>query len=646
MTGELGQLALCFALALSLVMAGAGLYGARTDASLARAMASSAALGMLVFVMLAFGALTYGFIVSDFSILDVASNSSTLKPLIYRISGVWGNHEGSMLLWVLVLSLYAGLVAFLQRGGPRLTSAALGVQGLLAAAFLLFILFTSNPFLRLDPAPFEGAGLNPLLQDPGLAMHPPMLYAGYVGLSAAFSYAAAALIVGEEAIRQQWVRAARPFMLIAWIALTCGIALGSWWAYYELGWGGFWFWDPVENASLMPWLVGTALLHSALATERSGAFRTWTLLLAIAGFSLSLIGTFLVRSGVLSSVHAFASDPTRGFFIMVLIVLAIGGALALFAWRAPSLQGGAAFEPVSRETTLLLNNVFLMAACACVFVGTLYPLVLDALNGTKISVGPPYFAITFAPIFFALLLLVPLGPRLNWRRGELREALRSLYPAMGIAAVAGLAVLAIATPRSLTAVGAFAMAGWLIGASVIDIRKRKGARAAAFASALAHAGLGISLMGVTGTTLWRSEALEVMSPGQTMQVGPYTLRFDGVTNVQGPNYNAQRAHIALMDGGKESAVLEPERRLYLEQGQEVSDTAIRTTGLRDLYLALGDDRGQGRFTVRAYVSPLAPFIWLGGLVMALGGILSLWGRLRVKAPEPEKAASAQPIAAE
>jgi cytochrome c-type biogenesis protein CcmF len=428
--------------------------------------------------------------------------------------------------------------------------------------------------------------------------------------------------------------------------LTVGIAMGSYWAYYELGWGGFWFWDPVENASLMPWLVGTALLHSALATERSGAFRTWTLLLAIAGFSLSLIGTFLVRSGVLSSVHAFASDPTRGFFIMVLIVLAIGGALALFAWRAPSLQGGAAFEPVSRETTLLLNNVFLMAACACVFVGTLYPLVLDALNGTKISVGPPYFAITFAPIFFALLLLVPLGPRLNWRRGELREALRSLYPAMGIAAVAGLAVLAIATPRSLTAVGAFAMAGWLIGASVIDIRKRKGARAAAFASALAHAGLGVSLMGVTGTTLWRSEALEVMSPGQTMQVGPYTLRFDGVTNVQGPNYNAQRAHIALMDGGKESAVLEPERRLYLEQGQEVSDTAIRTTGLRDLYLALGDDRGQGRFTVRAYVSPLAPFIWLGGLVMALGGILSLWGRLRVKAPEPEKAASAQPIAAE
>ena len=645
MTGELGQLALCLALALSLVMAGAGLYGVRAGAATSRAAASSAALGMLVFVVLAFGALTYGFVVSDFSIADVANNSSTLKPMVYKISGVWGNHEGSMLLWVLVLCLYAGLVAWLQRGGARLTSAALGVQGLLAAAFLLFILFTSNPFLRLDPAPFEGAGLNPLLQDPGLAMHPPMLYAGYVGLSAAFSYAAAALIVGDETVRQQWVRAARPFMLIAWIALTCGIALGSWWAYYELGWGGFWFWDPVENASLMPWLIATALLHSALATERSGAFRTWTLLLAITGFSLSLIGTFLVRSGVLSSVHAFASDPTRGFFIMVLIALAIGGALALFAWRAPTLQGGAAFEPVSRETTLLLNNVFLVAACACVFVGTLYPLVLDAINGTKISVGPPYFAITFAPIFFALLLLVPLGPQLGWRRGDLKQALRNLYPAMGVAVVAGLAVLAIASPRSLTALGAFAVAGWLIAASIIDIRKRLGkgrggARAVAFASALAHAGLGVSLMGVAGTTLWRSEALEVLGPGQTMKVGPYTLRFDGVTAAQGPNFTAQRAHIALMDGARVRAMLEPERRLYLEQGQEVSDTAIRTTGFNDLYLALGDDRGKGRFIVRAYVSPLAPFIWLGGLVMALGGMLSLWGRLRVRTPEPDRAAEA------
>ena len=636
MTGELGQLALCFALALSLVMAASGLTGARANAATARGIAHGATMGMLVFIALAFGTLTYAFVTSDFSIADVANNSHTLKPLIYKISGVWGNHEGSMLLWVLVLSLYAGLVSALGRGGPQLTSAALGIQGLLASAFLLFILFTSNPFLRLDPAPFEGAGLNPLLQDPGLAIHPPMLYAGYVGLSASFSYAAAALIVGEEG----WARAARPFMLIAWIALTCGIALGSWWAYYELGWGGFWFWDPVENASLMPWLVATALLHSALATERTGAFRTWTLLLAIAGFSMSLIGTFLVRSGVLSSVHAFASDPTRGFFIMVLIFCAIGGALGLFAWRAPTLKGGAAFDTVSRETALLLNNVFLVAACAAVFVGTLYPLLLDAINGEKISVGPPYYAATFAPIFFALLLLVPFGPMLGWRRGDLKEAARALAPALGIAAVAALAVLAIVSPRFLTGVCAFAVAGWLIGASILSFIKRKGARASAFAAALAHAGLGVTLMGVAGTTLWRSEALTVLAPGQTMTVGPYTLRFDGVTQEQGPNYRASRAHIALMDGARVQSLLTPEQRIYPAEGQDTANTAIRTTGFQDLYLALGDDRGNGRWTLRAYVSPLAPFIWLGGLVMAFGGMLSLWGRLRAPAQVPS--AVAQP----
>ena len=637
MTGELGQLALCFALALSLVMAAAGLAGSSPHPSglAARGIAHGATMGMLVFVALAFGTLTYAFVTSDFSIAVVANNSHTLKPLIYKISGVWGNHEGSMLLWVLVLSLYAGLVSTLGRGGERLTSAALGVQGLLAAAFLLFILFTSNPFLRLDPAPFEGAGLNPLLQDPGLAFHPPMLYAGYVGLSASFSYAAAALMVGEDG----WARAARPFMLIAWIALTCGIALGSWWAYYELGWGGFWFWDPVENASLMPWLIATALLHSALATERSGAFRTWTLLLAIGGFSLSLIGTFLVRSGVLSSVHAFASDPTRGFFIMVLILCAIGGALGLFAWRAPTLKSGASFETVSRESALLLNNVFLVGSCAAVFVGTLYPLMLDALTHgrQKISVGPPYYALTFAPIFFALLLLVPFGPELGWRRGDLKSALRALAPAIGLAGVAAVAVLAIASPVSLTGILAFAMAGWLIGAALLDFRKRRGARASAFAAALAHAGLGVTLMGVAGTSLWRSEALDVVGPGETMTVGPYTLRFDGVTQVQGPNFQATQAQLALMESGRVVTVLKPEKRVYPAEGQETADTAIRTTGLRDLYLALGDDRGNGRWTVRAYVSPLAPFIWLGALVMAMGGALSLWGRLRLRLAAPEPA---------
>ena len=390
----------------------------------------------------------------------------------------------------------------------------------------------------------------------------------------------------------------------------------------------------------MPWLVATALLHSALATEKSGAFRTRTLLLAIGGFSMSLIGTFLVRSGVLSSVHAFASDPTRGFFIMVLIAGAIGGALALFAWRAPTLQGGAAFDAVSRETMLLLNNVFLVAACAAVFVGTLYPLLLDAMGGDKISVGPPYYAATFAPIFFALLLLVPLGPRLGWRRGNLKEALRALAPALGVAALAMLAVLMIASPRYLTGALAFAMAGWLIGASLLDLIRRKGARASAFAAALAHAGLGVTLMGVTATTLWRSEALAVVGPGDIMHVGPYTLRFDGITQVDGSNYRASRAHIALLKNGQVESVLTPEQRIYPAEGQDVSDTAIRTTGFQDLYLALGDDRGGGRWTLRAYVSPLAPFIWLGGLVMALGGMLSLWGRLRRTSAIP--AAATQP----
>jgi cytochrome c-type biogenesis protein CcmF len=377
-------------------------------------------------------------------------------------------------------------------------------------------------------------------------------------------------------------------------------------------------------------------LHSALATEKSGAFRTWTLLLAIGGFSLSLIGTFLVRSGVLSSVHAFASDPTRGFFIMVLILVAIGGALALFAWRAPTLQGGASFETVSRESALLLNNVFLVGACAAVFVGTLYPLALDAMTGEKISVGPPYYALTFAPIFLALLLLVPFGPKLGWRRGDLKASFQALLPALGLAGVAAVAVVAIASPRFLTGMMAFAVAGWVIGASVLDFLKRKGARASAFAAALAHAGLGVTLMGVAGTTLWRSEALDVVGPGETMTVGPYTLRFDGVTQVQGPNFQATQAQLALMDGGRVVTVLRPEKRVYPAEGQETADTAIRTTGLRDLYLALGDDRGNGRWTVRAYVSPLAPFIWFGALVMAAGGFLSLWGRLRFKlgAPSP------------
>ncbi|HEY5336963.1 MAG TPA: heme lyase CcmF/NrfE family subunit [Rhizomicrobium sp.] len=641
MTGEIGQLALALAFALSAVMGTAGILGARVAANRARDVASSAAIGMFVFVALAFGALTYAFVTSDFSVLNVAQNSHTAKPLLYKITGVWGNHEGSMLLWVMVLAVYSAIIAFAQRGSARLTSAALGVQGLLACAFLLFILFTSNPFLRLDPPPFEGAGLNPLLQDPGLAFHPPMLYIGYVGLSAAFSYAAAALITGEA--DAAWARAARPFMLMAWIALTIGITLGSWWAYYVLGWGGFWFWDPVENAALMPWLIATALLHSALATERTGAFRSWTLLLAIMGFSLSLIGTFLVRSGVLSSVHAFASDPTRGVYILAMLIAAIGGALALFAWRAPKLQSGAAFEPASKETALLLNNVLLTAAAATVFIGTLYPLLLDAMTGTKISVGPPYFALTFAPIFVALILLVPFGPRLGWRNGDLKSALRVLMPGLGAAAVASAAVLAFVAPRSLAAAGACGLGAWVICASVIDLARRGDLRAlpvGAFASSLAHAGLGITLLGITATTVWRSEALELLKPGQSMPIAGYTLLLENVQDVQGPNYQAERAIINVMRDGRSIAVMTPEKRVYPVEQQATTETAIRTTGFSDLYLALGDAR-DGGWVLRAYVSPLAPFIWFGGAFMALGGLAGLWGRLR-----PRLAGKTQLAAAE
>jgi cytochrome c-type biogenesis protein CcmF len=631
MTAEIGQLALTLALALASVMAASGLAGARVTAEVSRRIASSAAMGMLVFIALAFGTLVYAAAVSDFSVLNIANNSSLAKPMLYKITGVWGNHEGSMLLWMLVLALYTAAIAFAKRGSGRLTSAALGVQGLLAVAFLIFILFTSNPFLRVDPPPFDGAGLNPLLQDLGLAVHPPTLYIGYVGLSASFAYAAAALITRE--VDASWARAARPFMLAAWIALTIGITLGSWWAYYELGWGGFWFWDPVENASLMPWLVATALLHSALATERTGAFRTWTLLLSIAAFSLSLIGTFLVRSGVLTSVHAFANDPERGTFILVMLVMAIGGALALFAWRAPSLETGAAFEPVSRETALLVNNVLLMTAVATVFLGTLYPLFLDAFTGTKISVGPPFFSLTFVPVFIALLILLPFGPRMLWRRSALAETVRSLFPAAGVAAIVALVVCFVVRSHVLAAAGLFALAAWVIAASFLDLVKRPVKTASAFAVALAHAGLGVTLMGVAGTTLWRAETLSLLGPGESTRVGPYTLTMGRLERDDGPNYAAIRADINVSDGDHTIATLRPAKRVYPTEQQETTETAIRTTGLSDLYLALGDERGKGRFVVRAYYNPLAPFIWFGGAIMALGGCASLWGRVRARSAQ-------------
>ena len=654
MTGELGELALCFAFALSLVQAFSGFAGANRLNPKLMAMSRGAALGSFVFIALSFFTLMFAYVTSDFSVAAVAENSHTLKPLIYKISGVWGNHEGSMILWLLILGVYSAAIAMTQPvesdNGP-LASRALGVQALIAIAFLIFVLLTSDPFLRLFPPPFEGNGLNPLLQDPGLAFHPPLLYLGYVGLSAAFSFAAAALL--DKRNDAAWVRAARPFALTAWTALTLGIAAGSWWAYYTLGWGGFWFWDPVENASLMPWLVATALIHSMMATERTGAFKSWTLLLAIAAFSFSLIGTFLVRSGVLNSVHAFANDPRRGMFILMILFIAITTPLALFAWRAPKLAPGAPFDLVSRETGILLNNLLLAASAAIVLTGTLYPLVLDAVEGIKISVGPPYFSATVIPLMAGLAVLMPFGPIILWRRGNFRVTLWTLRYALAAALLALLVTLAIARPISAFGLLAVLLGFWLIGGAITDLARRAGSLRrlkllgpAAWSVALAHAGLGVVALGVAGATVWRSEAIEVLAPHQSMNIAGYTLRLESTDPVQGPNYTADRASITVIAGGKTLALIHPEKRAYPVEQMEVLNSSIRTTIFNDLYVVLGDPRAGGGWVVRAYVNPLAPFIWLGAVVMAIGGFIAIGARIAARLRAARSATAAAPEAAE
>ena len=636
MTGELGQLALCLALALSFVQAFAGFNGASRGSARIMAMGRGAALGSFVFIGLAFATLMYAYVVSDFSVWAVAENSHTAKPLIYKISGVWGNHEGSMLLWLLILSIYSAAIAMTQptdhQANAELGSRALGVQALVAIAFLVFVLLTSNPFARLYPPPFEGNGLNPLLQDPGLAFHPPLLYLGYVGLSAAFSFAAASLL--DKRNDAAWVRRARPFATAAWTALTLGIAAGSWWAYYTLGWGGFWFWDPVENASLMPWLIATALIHSMMATERTGAFKSWTLLLAIAAFSFSLIGTFLVRSGVLNSVHSFANDPKRGLFILMILFVAITAPLALFAWRAPKLTPGAPFDLASRETGILINNLLLTVAAATILTGTLYPLVLDATEGIKISVGPPYYAATVVPMLALLAMVMPLGPISLWRRSDLRAGLYALRYAFAAAVVALLAALAIVQPLSVLGLLAVMLGVWLIAGSVTDLARRAGSwrklsflPPGAWSVALAHAGLGVVALGVAGTAVWKSEAIAVLAPGQSMNIAGYSLRLDSTQRIEGPNYFADQASITVMSGGKTITVVHPEKRNYPVEQQVTTQSSIRTTVISDLYVVLADQRDGGGWVVRAYVNPLAPFIWLGALVMACGGFVALGGRI-------------------
>jgi cytochrome c-type biogenesis protein CcmF len=652
---ELGHYALVLALALALVQASVPIVGARKDDPVLMAVAGPTALAQFCFIAIAFGALTLCYVRSDFSVVNVFENSHSAKPLIYKISGVWGNHEGSMLLWVLILSVFGALVALFGSNLPaRLKANVLAVQAWIAVAFVLFILATSNPFLRIPAPPLEGRDLNPILQDPGLAVHPPLLYVGYVGLSISFSFAIAALIEGR--IDAAWARWVRPWTLLAWMFLTLGIAMGSYWAYYTLGWGGWWFWDPVENASFMPWLAATALLHSALVMEKRNALKVWTILLAILAFSLSLIGTFLVRSGVLTSVHAFATDPTRGVFILAILVLFIGGSLALFALRAPVLKQGGLFAPISREGALVLNNLLLVTACMTVFVGTLYPLALEALTGEKISVGAPFFNATFAPLFIPLLVAVPFGPLLAWKRGDLLGVAQRLLGAAAIGVIAVAVVFAMEGGGPILAPFAVGLAFYVMAGALTEIVERTGLLrvplATAFARArglprsacgatFAHFGLGITLLGVIGETQWSMERIAELKPGQTFSIRRYDLKFDGTITRQGPNYRELSAHFTVRRHGDVIGVMEPAKRSFPSRGTSVSESALMTRGFSQLYLSLGDLNPDGSLAVRLYYKPLVLLIWLGAVAMVIGGALSLSDRrLRVGAPKPARAKAA------
>ena len=655
MLAELGHYALVLALCVALVQATLPLLGAARGHAGWMAVAGPAALAQLGLIGLAFAALMHAYIVSDFSVLNVAQNSHSTKPLLYKISGVWGNHEGSMLLWVTILALFGAAVAAFGRSlPPALKARVLAVQAMTGVGFLLFILATSDPFLRLDPAPLNGNDLNPMLQDPGLAFHPPFLYLGYVGFSMAFSFAIAALIEGR--VDPAWARWVRPWTLAAWSALTAGIALGCWWAYYTLGWGGWWFWDPVENASLMPWLAGTALLHSSIVVERRDALKSWTILLAILTFSLSLMGTFLVRSGILSSVHAFAVDPARGVFILGLLTVAIGGSLLLYGLRAPSLKAGGLFAPVSREGALVINNLLLASATATVLIGTLYPLFLDVLQAGKVSVGPPFFNATFLPLMIPMVAAMVVGPLLPWKRADLAGALGRLGVAAGIAALAVVIAYWQRGGQSALALIGIGLAAWaVVGAlaewtgriglfrlppaeSLANLRALPGA---AWGMTLAHAGIGFAIAGMVGTSAWVDERILMARPGDTIPLAGYALTFDGVAPAAGPNYSAKRGHFTVSRDGRVLGVLEPEQRHYSVTGMEITHAAIRTSASDDLYLALGDEDGKGAWTLRLYHHPLVPLLWFGGLLMVAGGLVSLGDRrLRIGAPNARKRAAA------
>jgi cytochrome c-type biogenesis protein CcmF len=632
MIAEFGHFALTLALAVAFVQASLPLIGAhRRDPGL-MALAPAGAMVQFALVALAFGALMHAYIVSDFSLANVAQNSHTAKPMLYKIAGTWGNHEGSMLLWALILALYgAAVAAFGGNLAETLKVRVLSVQGMIGCGILAFILFTSNPFARLDPAPLDGQSLNPLLQDPGLAFHPPLLYLGYVGLSTSFSFAVAALIEGK--VDAQWARWVRPWTLAAWGFLTAGITLGSWWAYYELGWGGWWFWDPVENASFMPWLAATALLHSAIVAEKRDALKAWTVFLAIVAFALSLLGTFLVRSGVLTSVHAFASDPTRGIYILLFLVVTVGAAFALFAWRGPALAGTGRFEPVSREGALLINNFVLTVAAASILLGTLYPLFLDILNAGKVSVGAPYFQSVFIPMMIPMLLIMAVAPMLTWRRAEAGTALVSLKWAGAAAFAVGFGIfLAIDRASALAAFG-MAIAAWIFAATIWELYAR--ARTwrgllrqprVAWGMTLAHAGIAIAIAGMTASSAWKIEDIRVMMPGETTEIAGYEFTLSNVSEVRGPNYAALRGTFNVRRDGEAYTTLYPEKRIYDVGRQPTTEAAIRPTFWGDLYAVIGDADSKGGYVVRIYFNPLVAWMWTGALIMVLGAGMSLSDR--------------------
>jgi cytochrome c-type biogenesis protein CcmF len=644
---EIGHYALVLALATALIVSVLPVIGARRGDVAMMALAPTGSLVLFVLVAFSFGVLTWAYMVSDFSVANVWENSHSLMPLIYKFSGVWGNHEGSMLLWLLILVFFSALVAVFGRNLPdTLRANVLAVQAWISTAFLFFILLTSNPFLRLDPAPAEGQDLNPVLQDLGLAIHPPLLYLGYVGFSVCFSFAVAALMEGR--IDAAWARWVRPWTLAAWTFLTAGIAMGSYWAYYELGWGGWWFWDPVENASFMPWLAGTALLHSALVMEKREALKIWTVLLAIMTFSLSLLGTFLVRSGVLTSVHSFATDPTRGIFILCILGIFIGGAFALFAWRAPILKAGGIFAPISREGALVLNNLILTVATATVLTGTLYPLVLETLTGEKISVGAPFFNMTFGLLMLPLLVAVPFGPVLAWKRGDLLGALQRLYVFAGLALVAGLAFFYIQNGGPVLAIFGLVLGFWgMIGAFAdlwyranfakvglsVGLKRLAGLPRSVFGTAIAHFGLGVTVLGIFAATTFGTETVVEMKQGDSVDAGGYSLTYDGLRDAVGPNYTEQRGHFTVSRGGVQVADVWSSKRLYTARRMPTTEAGILTFGLSQLYVSLGDAMESGGMVVRIWWKPFILCIWGGALVMMVGGFVSLSDRrLRVGAP--------------